>query len=241
MKNKNFFYQQYNKINWENQEKTNLNLFIYNLIIKELFSKKKGSDIKIFDIGFGIGFFIKVISQELSKYYKDIIIEGCEPSEKNYNHFIRKSLSFIKGVKLKTYNKTFLKTKTKEKFDFLTAIYVFPHFVPDELNETTRKINSMLTKGGKFILVVANEKYLKKKLKSMRDLFIERNVVKLNNQKYEEVLHYSDLPEIGKVIDYNREEKFYINLFKKHGFGLEMKKDMNDNDFICTIFVFEKL
>ncbi|MBU2053249.1 MAG: class I SAM-dependent methyltransferase, partial [Nanoarchaeota archaeon] len=231
----------YNKINWENQEKTKLNSFIYKFVIKEIFSKKKGPNIKIFDIGFGVGFFIKMIHQELNRSYKNMILEGCEPSEKNYKHFIKKSLNFIEGVKLRTHNKTFLKTKTDEKFDFITSIYVFPHFVSEELEESAKKIHSMLNNGGKFILVVANEKYLKEKLKSMKDLFIEKNILEFDNKEYEEVLHYSDLPEIGKVIDYNREEKFYINLFRKHRFKLEMKRDMNDNDFICTIFVFEKL
>ena len=63
MKNKEFFYQQYDKINWENQEKTKINSFVNNFIIKEIILKKKGQDISIFDIGFGIGFFFfKMIS-----------------------------------------------------------------------------------------------------------------------------------------------------------------------------------
>ena len=36
MKNKEFFYQQYDKINWENQEKTKINSFVNNFIIKEI-------------------------------------------------------------------------------------------------------------------------------------------------------------------------------------------------------------
>jgi hypothetical protein len=53
-------------------------------------------------------------------------------------------------------------------------------------------------------------------------------------------LHYSEIPEVGTVIDYNREEKFYIDLFEKNNFILEKKKNLNDNGFICTIFVFSK-
>lgn len=240
MKNKNFFYQQYEKINWENQEKTKINSFVNNFIIQEILSKKSGSSIKIFDIGFGIGFFIKMIYKALNSKYKEMFIEGCEPSDKNYNYFIKKPLNFRKGVQLKTYNSTFLNTKTDERFDFVTAIYVFPHFVSEELEETAKKINLMLEQNGKFILVVANETYIEEKLKSMKDLFIERNTLEFNGEKYKEVLHYSDIPEIGKLIDYNREEKFYLDLFKKYGFELKMKKDLDDNGFICTVFVFQK-
>jgi len=240
MKNKNFFYQQYEKINWENQEKTKINSFVNNFVIKETISKKKGSSIKVFDIGFGIGFFIKMLYKIVNTLYKDILIEGCEPSNKNYNYFIKKHLNFRKGVQLKTYNSTFLNTKTDKKFDFITAIYVFPHFIPDELEETAKKINLMLEQNGKFILVVANETYIEEKLKSMKDLFIERNNLEFGGKKYKEVLHYSDIPEIGKLIDYNREEQFYPDLFRKYGFELEMKKDLDDNGFICTVFVFQK-
>ena len=53
MKNKNFFYLQYDKINWPNQEKTKINSFVNNFIIQEIILKKKGDEIKIFDIGLG--------------------------------------------------------------------------------------------------------------------------------------------------------------------------------------------
>ena len=93
---------------------------------------------------------------------------------------------------------------------------------------------------GRFILVVANEKYLNDKLRAKKDLFIEKSRVNFQNKKYEEVLHYSEIPQIGTVIDYNREEKLYIDLFKKNGFTLIKKKNLDDNGFICTIFVFAK-
>jgi len=44
MKNKEFFYQQYDKIRWENQEKTKINSFIYDFIIQNIILKKKTSD-----------------------------------------------------------------------------------------------------------------------------------------------------------------------------------------------------
>jgi hypothetical protein len=59
-------------------------------------------------------------------------------------------------------------------------------------------------------------------------------------KSYKEVLHYTDIPEIGKVIDYNREEAFYFDLFSNNGFTLENKEDLNDNGFMCSLFVFQK-
>ncbi len=87
MKNKEFFYLQYDKVNWQNQEKTKINSFVNNFVIQTIISKKKGDDIKIFDIGFGIGFFLRMLQKNLSKSFKNIILEGCEPSYKNYKNF----------------------------------------------------------------------------------------------------------------------------------------------------------
>ncbi len=92
MKNRSFFYLQYNKINWENQEKTRVNFRIYNYIIKNIILKKNGNEISIFDIGAGIGLFLKKLYRNLKNHYGKIAIEGCEPSRKNYNYLIRKGL-----------------------------------------------------------------------------------------------------------------------------------------------------
>lgn len=241
MKNKNFFYLQYNKINWENQEKTRINFRIYDYIIKNIIRKKNDDKISIFDIGTGIGLFQKKLYRDLKNSYRNIIIEGCEPSQKNYRYFIRKSVKGIRrGDIINIQNKTFLNVRTKTKFDFITAIYVFPHFLFEELEKMLKKIRSLLAEKGKFILVVANEKYLERKLKTEKDLSIESGSMLFNEKRYKEVLHYSDIPKIGKVIDYNRETSFYIDLFKKNKFFLRQKKDINDGGFICTLFVFEK-
>ncbi|MFH1456814.1 MAG: methyltransferase domain-containing protein [Patescibacteria group bacterium] len=240
MKNRNFFYLQYNKIDWKNQEKTKINSFIYDIVIKNFILKKKGSNISIFDMGFGIGFFYKILYPYLIKKYQTIVLEGCEPSKKNYNYFKNRPLNIKKSTKLKTHKKTFLNTETNRKFDFITSIYVFPHFLFNDLEKTVKKIYSMLNEKGKFILILAEEKYLKRKLKTEKDLFIENNIVSFKNKKYKEILHYSDIPKIGKLIDYNREEKFYVDLFKKNKFKLLQKKNLDDSGFICTLFVFEK-
>jgi len=238
MKNKNFFYLQYNKINWENQNKTKINEFVNNYIIKNIILKNQKKSLKIFDIGFGIGFFIKMLSIKLNGKYQNIIIEGCEPSNKNYNNLI--NVKSKNNFHLKLHNDAFQDIHTNNKFDFITAIYVFPHFESDDLDRIAKKIRTMLEMGGKFILVVAEEKYLKEKLKSKKDLFIEENTITFKGKKYKEFLHYSEIPEIGKVIDYNREENFYIDLFKKNNFILEKKTNLNDQGFICTIFILKK-
>ena len=239
MKNKEFFFMQYNKINWQNQKKTKINSFVNKYIINNIITKNKGESIKIFDIGFGIGFFIQMLIEKLPPFFKNITLESCEPSYKNYHNSIIKS-SHLKEIKIETFNKTFLDTETNTKFDIITAIYVFPHFESDEMNEVATKINLMLNKKGKFVLVVANEKYLEEKLKSKKDLFIEQNTIKFHEKEYKEILHYSEIPEIGTIIDYNREEKYYIDLFKRNGFEFDLKKDLDDNGFICTVFVFSK-
>ena len=240
MKNKSFFYLQYNKINWENQEKTKINSLVNNFIIKKIILKKKSPSIKIFDIGFGIGFFIKILYKNVMGRYKDITLEGCEPSEKNYDYFMKNLPKAAKNIKQKFYNKTFQEVEVDEKFDFITAIYVFPHFTVEDLEKIAKKIYLMLEDNGKFILVVANEKYLEMKLRTKKDLFLEKNIIEFDGKNYKEILHYSDIPEIGKVIDYNREERFYIDLFEKNSFRLIKKENLGDSGFICTIFIFER-
>jgi SAM-dependent methyltransferase len=154
MKNKDFFYLQYNKLNWKNQEKTKINSFVNNYIIKTFILKKKEKQIKVFDIGFGIGFFFIMI-ERIAKSFEKIILEGCEPSIKNYKYFKSKKFD-SKKIKIKTFNKDFLNTKTKNKFDFITSIYVFPHFTFICLDKVSKKIYKMLKQNGKFILVVAD-------------------------------------------------------------------------------------
>lgn len=236
-KNPDFFFLQYNKINWKNQEKTKINSFINEYIIKNVISKHGGESISVFDIGFGIGFFIQMLASALKGKYQEITIEGCEPSRVNFEHLEQQG---VEGVNLAVYPTGFLETQTNTQFDFMTAIYVFPHFLFEDLEKVVQKIHVMLKSGGRFVLVLANEKYLQGKLDSERDLFIESGEVTHNGKTYKEVLHYTDIPEIGKVIDYNREEAFYFDLFSSNGFTVESKEDLDDNGFVCSLFVFHK-
>ncbi|MBI1755384.1 class I SAM-dependent methyltransferase [Candidatus Azambacteria bacterium] len=175
MKNKDFFYLQYNKINWKNQEKTKINSFINDYIIQNVISNHKGDSISIFDIGFGIGFFFKMLFPALEGKYQKILIEGCEPSRVNYDYFLKKKPKELPaGITINTHKKTFQDTKTDIKFDFVTAIYVFPHFLSEDLESVVKKIHSLLKDGGIFILVLAEDKYLENKLKTEQDLFIEK-------------------------------------------------------------------
>src|SRR3989344_1899383 len=152
MKNKDFFYLQYNKIDWKNQEKTKINSFINDYIIRNIILNHKSDNISIFDIGFGIGFFFKMLLSALQGKYKNIFIEGCEPSRVNYDYFLKKKpKKFSEGITINTYKETFQDTKTDKKFNFVTAIYVFPHFLLEDLDDIVKKIYSMLTGGGRFV------------------------------------------------------------------------------------------
>src|SRR3989344_4548476 len=238
MKNKDFFYLQYNKIDWKNQEKTKINSFINDYIIQNVILNQKGDSISIFDIGF----FFKMLLPALEGKYKNILIEGCEPSRVNYDYYLKKKPKKLTvGVTINTHKKTFQDTETDTKFDFITAIYVFPHFLSEELENVVKKIYSMLKDGGKFILVLADEKYLEDKLKTEQDLFIEKRNITYNGKQFKELLHYSDIPKIGKIVDYNREEVYHLELFKNNNFNLSHKENLEDNGFICTLFVFEKI
>lgn len=242
MKNRDFFYQQYDRLNWKNQEKTKINSLINSYIIENVIFKKRGGDLSLFDIGFGIGFFFEMLYEKAVKKYSFLYLAGCEPSKSNYDYFVDNKLETIKkSARVEVENKTFLDSSSGEKrFDFLSAIYVFPHFLFEELPEVLEKIYSMLKDGGKFILVVADQQYLEEKISSEKDLFIEKTVEEFNGKEYTQVLHHSEIPEIGTVIDYNREESFYLDLFKEHGFKLIMKENVDDSGFVSTLFVFEK-
>src|SRR3989344_754322 len=165
MKNRDFFFQQYDKINWVNQEKTNLNAAVYKFILDEIISREK-TPFKLFDIGSGIGFFIRMLKE---KYADNAYIAGCEPSKKNYDYFVSSDIS---KNNVTIYQDTFQNSETDEKFNFITAIYVFPHFVEADLSKVAQKIFGMLNENGKFIMVVSNEEYLRKKLEIKKNLFI---------------------------------------------------------------------
>lgn len=171
------------------------------------------------------------------KYADDIQIFGCEPSKKSYDYFIKNSLDMSNVVINPT---SFQDFKTKDKFDFVTAIYVFPHFVEKDLVQVIKKIFGMLKHGGEFIIVVSNEEYLRKKLETKKDLFIEKNVVKYKNKEYKEYLHYVEIPEMGTVIDYDREEDYYKDLIEDNGLKLIKKDKIKSDEYICTIFTFKK-
>ena len=109
-KNRDFFYLQYNKINWKNQEKTKINSFIYNYVIQSIILQKKGNSISVFDIGFGIGFFFKMLLHALKGKYKEVTIEGCEPSKVNYEHFIAKNKNDSAREYLSTPSKKLFRT-----------------------------------------------------------------------------------------------------------------------------------
>jgi cyclopropane fatty-acyl-phospholipid synthase-like methyltransferase len=232
MKNPDFFFEQYNKINWTNQDKNHLNEPVSEFVIDEIIAKIE-KPFNLFEIGSGIGFFIKML---INKFGQDISISGCEPAEKSYNYFIQNN----KYENVDVHNETFQNIKIDKKFDVITAIYVFPHFIEKDLIPVIKKIYEMLNDNGKFIMVVSNEVYLRNKLDTHKDLFIEQNIVKFKDKEYKEYLHYVDIPDMGTVIDYDREENYYQDIFEDCGFKLE-KKDVRDSSgYLCTVFTFAK-
>ncbi|MFA6553899.1 MAG: class I SAM-dependent methyltransferase [Candidatus Paceibacterota bacterium] len=234
MKNRNFFFQQYDKINWVNQEKTHLNVSVNKFILDEIISKQS-IPFSLFGIGSGIGFFIRMLKE---KYGDNIHIAGCEPSKKSYDYFIK---SDIDKSNVEIYQDTFQDFKTDKKFDFITAIYVFPHFIEADLSKVAQKISGMLNEKGRLIIVVSNEEYLRNKLETKRDLFIEKNTIEFKGKEYKEYLHYVEIPDMGTVIDYDREEDYYKALLEDNGLKLVKKDKLNSDEYICTVFTFEKV
>lgn len=242
VKNRDFFYLQYNKINWRNQAQTKINQHINYVIIQDILLGDNKKEFSLFDIGFGIGFFIEMLVSKLQSIDKKLVIEGCEPSTVNFEYFKSHLPTRLnEDTRLTIYNETFQKVQTATKFDYITAIYVFPHFLSEDLENIVKKIHTMLKEEGKLILVLANEEYLKNKLATEKDLSIETKNIVYNSKEYQEVLHYSDIPQIGKIIDYNREEDYYVELFTQNGFDLFDERELNDNGFVCTLFVFKAM
>jgi len=232
-------YLQYNLLNWPVQSQSRLNFYVHQFIIDKVIYAQQRSKTKVFDIGFGIGMLFKMLCDHLDGEI-ELRMEGCEPSGKNYRYFTNNPPKLCRGAEIKTHNNSFLDTQTDQKFNYITGIYVFPHFLQKDLETAVRKIYGMLEQTGQFILVVANEDFLKEKLRSTKDLIIERIFFEYHGEKYEEILHYSDIPEIGRILDYNREENYYLHLFRNNGFELVEKNILEDNGFICTVFVFLK-
>ena len=104
-----------------------------------------------------------------------------------------------------------------------------------------QKISKMLNENGKLIIVVSNEEYLRNKLETKRDLFIEKNTVEYKGKEYKEYLHYVEIPGMGTVIDYDREEDYYKDLLEDNGLKLVNKDRLNSDEYICTVFTFEKM
>jgi cyclopropane fatty-acyl-phospholipid synthase-like methyltransferase len=218
-----------------------MNGFINDFIIDEIISVRQAKELKVFDIGFGIGAFIRMLIEKTNEH-TDLIIEGCEPSEKNYSYFKDTSATLPEGTILKTHLATFLETESENKFDFITAIYVFPHIAQDELAATVKKIYSMLMSGGRFVMVVVNEHYLKEKMEADEEVFtlLDKYEVDYGGRKYKEYLYHTYLPGIGRILDYSREEEFYKDFFEGNGLSLVQKNDLEDSGYICSAYVFQK-
>lgn len=230
-------YLQYDNLNWQQQEKTKLNASLHEFILKNIISKHPGNEISVFDMGFGIGGFLEMLNESLPVTFKRILLEGCEPSVRNYEYF-KSRYAKTNLADIRTFNKTLLDTDTSATFHFVTAVYVFTHVLSDELEAVAKKIKSMLEPRGQFIMVIANENYLKENMDVMTFRLIAKTNLEWGGKKYWQLLHYTDIPEIGTIIDHSREEQLYLDLFKKYGFNLSYRHDLSDHGYLCTILTF---
>ncbi len=109
-----------------------------------------------------------------------------------------------------------------------------------QMNDVVAKIRSILKKSGQFIMAVGNEDFLNEKLAHQPDKLIKTNTITYDGKTYREIFHYSYIPKIGSIVDCNREENYYLDLFAKHEFKLDTRALINDCGFICTLLVFSK-
>ncbi len=174
----------------------------------------------------------------MSDKYQKIHLEGCEPSETSYSYFVD---TYGSTIPVKAHPTDFLNVETSHRFDVVVAVYVLPHILFEDLREVAQKIHRTLNKGGRFYTVVTSETSFKAD-KNDKDLFniVEHNTLQYENGVYEEFLHKSFLPEIGYVLDYNRDEKLYIDLFLSNGFVLDKKQELDDGYFLNSLLVFQK-
>lgn len=239
MKNEAFTYHQYEQLNWLIQEETKINSTINRFIIQHILNGKKSEEVRVFDMGFGTGLLLEMLQDALSPEYESITLEGCEPATNHFKHF--ESRSIQSGLaQTRIFNQTFLETCTDTKFDYLISVYVFPHINTDELADVANRIHSMLRADGKFILVVANENQLLAKLHSHPELVIEKRSTMRNGNTYQEHVHYSEIPQIGSIIDINREERYYLELFRELGMEVSFQSTLDDQGFLCSFLVFSK-
>ncbi|MFA5211397.1 MAG: methyltransferase domain-containing protein [Patescibacteria group bacterium] len=241
MKDGNFFYEQYNKLNWIKQKNNKINYSVMDFIIDNIFLKDKIENIKIFDIGFGTGNFFEKIENKINNFSKKNIIAGCEPAIKNYK-FVKNKITKFKNIKLKISNKSFLETSFKNKFNYIAAIYVFPHFVVKDFSKIIKKIKIMLEKKGKFILVISKDLDLKNNeiVNDKKYNFINQEDFVFKGKKYKQFLHTTKIKNVGNIAGYRRSEQFYIDLFLKNDFSLIEKKYIKNNEFNSAVLVFSR-
>lgn len=239
MQNHDFSYRQYDRLHWQQQAQTQINTSLHDYIIREIIAGHPGDEIRVFDLGFGIGLLFERLNALLQGNYSRICMEGCEPSVRNYAGF--QSGNAGKGAAtIRTENLPFLQYQTESRFDFITAVYVFTHLPSDELEAVAEKISRMLDNNGQFILVVASEKFLEEQMDKGNYRLIEKSSMEFNGKQYWQTLHYSDVPQIGSIIDNSRSEQLYQDLFAKYGMHLRSRREMTDQGFRCSVAVYGK-
>jgi cyclopropane fatty-acyl-phospholipid synthase-like methyltransferase len=242
MKNDDFLFSQYEKeVDWSKQEEADINANINKYIIDEIVARKKSDSINLFDMGFGVGFFIEMFYERARDIYNNIKIEGCEPSEKSFSEFKKEKIRLKDDHCLNLQNSFFLESKDEgDSFDVLTSIYVFNCLKFRELLDNFKKISSMLKKKGLFFLVVSSDDCFLERVKKDQDLIVKEREVEFQEKKYREITHYTDLEGLGRIVDCNRKAGLYVDMAKKCGLSLIEKQEVFDNNLISNVLIFEK-
>lgn len=232
-------YEQYNAIEWKNQITTRLNEPVNMFIIEKYLTISDKDELRIFDIGFGVGFLFTMVTEKLSSVYNKIYLDGCEPASKSFQYFTEHTPRY-ENVEFGVVNSPFLTFDTNNAYDVITAVFVLPHIDIHDLVLVASKISTMLNAEGKCIIVIANELQWKQRVHQHEYELLDLEEVELFGRKYKQVLNKTSLPQIGVVTDYNRDEKLYIDMFENQGLILKARTDLEDQGFISTVLVFQR-
>lgn len=168
--------------------------FAYDFIKKNTNENKKYN---LLDIGAGFGYFLKYLPQNIDPCAVEVSRIACKK---------------LKQKKINIYEGDFLKIKTDQKFDFITAFDVIEHQIIPSI--FLKKINMLLKKDGVFIFTTPDygsilNKIFGKRAPAVQPLY--------HNYYFEKKWLKDNLPRFGfKVI--NMKTTFFTKMTLSHLF-----------------------
>ncbi len=232
------FYQQYDAVEWSAQMGTHLNRKIYERIIAHI-KKNPSTELSLFDMGFGVGYFLSMLYDAFKDKYNHLLLAGCEPARKSYDYFVTHAPPASEN-KLSLSNDAFLEVHNEQKFDFVTAIYVLPNFSEELMPSVVRKICSLLKSEGEFIFATTQFQFIEQAISRHPSRVLKDAHFEYNGSLYRETLHWTELPGVGRIKDYNRERRYYLDLFKNGDFDLLQIEEFESDGFPTEIYYFQK-